>query len=416
MQHRIYLATKKSDFFLMYYYQKLLVSNLFLKIKAIEDILTENYQNKFLTLEEIFQVIYNYNYLINYDYNRYYIFKDSGLSFYYSVQDLYYKIFQYVWHCALFPFIETNSTKYSFNYRPYRIHYDFLMELKNIFSKQINKEKVLVKISSCCLWNYRTNYWIIRNLPFIKKIINNLIIHKSNLLKDENKIYLSLVDYMLNKWNFKKSKSGCFIKECSKNYVRSYRRKLKNILKNYKNKSIYQLICIINSKIVEWKIYFKVSKFYKILSSSLDIYLNKILWTFVKRCHPRRTNTWIYNKYWKNFNGTWKFFSIDLTSGKILILMSHHLKGKFKIDYRIHNLLTIFNIYNQKKCFKINFKKSQYNFIGIYSILYNKQKGLCAHCKYLLNDKELKLVNISKLSYNKYFFSTLFLLHKNCCF
>lgn len=198
MQHKIFLTTKKCEFFLRYYYQRLLVSSLFFRIKAIEEILKENYHDDFLTLEEKFQIIYNLNYLNTYNYNKYFILKDKGLSFYYDSINLYYAVFQSVWNYAILPFTETNLSKHSFNFRPFRNHYDFLIELKKIFSKEINKETILLKIKAQCLWNIKTNFWIMKNFPFLKKILKNIIIKKSGSLNSEHNIYVTLINYMLN--------------------------------------------------------------------------------------------------------------------------------------------------------------------------------------------------------------------------
>lgn len=256
------------------------------------------------------------------------------------------------------------------------------------------------------------------NLLILKKLLNNFLFSRGfEIIKKDSYIKSIRRNFNFSKeWSFVRSKSGSFLDECNKNYLKNYKRIIKGIIKNSKNNSIFELIKLLNSEIIEWKLYFKISSLYSITANELDIYLNKILWNFVKHYHPRRTNTWIYNKYWKNFNGTWKFFSINSGSGKFLILMSHNSKRKFKIHYRIHSLLNVFNLFNKRKFFKINFKKSQYNFIGIYSFLYNKQKGICVHCKYPLNDKKLKLVNVNPSFNKKSSLIYLFLLHKNCFF
>lgn len=93
-----------------------------------------------------------------------------------------------------------------------------------------------------------------------------------------------------------------FLNVLSGHVSRNYKRKLKAIVKESFNLSIFVLIKILNKEIENFKFVHSFLASYVTLSQELDCYTYKLLWRFVKRCHPRRSNTWIYGKFWKSFS------------------------------------------------------------------------------------------------------------------
>nr|YP_009503371.1 roaA [Euglena clara]AXA45463.1 roaA [Euglena clara] len=145
-----------------------------------------------------------------------------------------------------------------------------------------------------------------------------------------------------------------------------------------------------------------------------DFYLYKSLWKFVKKFHPRRSNKWIYLKYWKNFGGLWKFLSIY--NGKVYILKAHScFVGQIK-TYRFPASLSIFNSKHYRKRLFLLLKKTCVDFKSTFGVLYNRQKGVCyvCHCPIAFNSFRVvrNLLNPSRNSY--FFLSDLYLIHIYC--
>lgn len=190
---------------------------------------------------------------------------------------------------------------------------------------------------------------------------------------------------------------------------------LKSIVKNSKNVTLFQTLKIINVEINRWINIYSISDSWNALSSDLDLYLYKLFWRFVRRCHPRRSNSWIYSKYWKCFSGVWKFVIFDSINGKSCFLKLHFCYKK--INYSIPSSLITFNLFNRRKLLFFLFKKFENNFIGSYRFLYIKQKGLCFFCHKPFSFNNVKIVRRSSfIKKNTTSIFDLFLLHSFCNF
>lgn len=141
--------------------------------------------------------------------------------------------------------------------------------------------------------------------------------------------------------------------------------------------TIFKLLNILNQEIEQWAKCF--GKFFSyFLALSLDVYLYKLLWKFVKRLHPRRNNTWIYTKYWRIFSGLCKFFCFDTLTNRLCFLKSHLIMDKNTNSLPL--LLDTPCFLNYRKLFSVSFKKSNSSFSGIYKYLLVKQRGICCIC------------------------------------
>lgn len=199
----------------------------------------------------------------------------------------------------------------------------------------------------------------------------------------------------------------------NRNFIRKYKNRLKMIVNNADNFDLITLIKKINFEINEYTMnhYFFNQRSEEV--NELDIYLYKIIWKFVKRCHPRRSNLWVYKKYWKDFSGLWKFCAFDNIKGKIFYLNSHKVFNS--TFYYLPLSLNSYNTFNSLKLTKSVFKKYSFNFSNIYSLIYKKQQGLCFCCNTPLASKNSKLVNISNyLSYKSSLIINLYLFHRHC--
>ena len=172
-----------------------------------------------------------------------------------------------------------------------------------------------------------------------------------------------------------------------------YLQKLKNIVKASLGLSIISLIISLNKEINNWLVsysyYFDISQ-----KKELDLYVYKLLWKFFKKCHPRRSNTWIYSKYWKIVFGVPKVFAFDGTTGKFYFLKSH---SKVNLNnYCLPLFLHPFNKMSYKKLFSVLFKKSRGYFYGACKFLFIKQKGLCFSCNKPLIVSAYKMEKLAK--------------------
>lgn len=82
----------------------------------------------------------------------------------------------------------------------------------------------------------------------------------------------------------------------------NYKRRLKSLVKRSFNLSVSILIKKLNYQIKNFKSVYAFFSTYNVFSRELDYYLYRLLWRFIKRCHPRRSNTWLYGKFWKSFS------------------------------------------------------------------------------------------------------------------
>jgi len=194
--------------------------------------------------------------------------------------------------------------------------------------------------------------------------------------------------------------------------IKKYKRKLKSIIRSSFNKNIISVIKSLNYEIQNWIKLHIFSDNWKNLSTLLDMYLYKLLWRYVRRCHPRRTNTWIYSKYWKRFSGIWKFFAVDLVQNRIVLLKSHTLILNY--TYKVPNSLNYFNLHNLRKSFSSLSRKCSPSLSFGFNVLYKKQKGLCFICKNPLWLKDCKLIKTNVNHKGNDLLKNLSIVHSHC--
>ena len=202
----------------------------------------------------------------------------------------------------------------------------------------------------------------------------------------------------------------------SEKFIRNYKRKIKLLIKSSYNKSVIKLLNLLNREISNWISSSIFSDNLKEICFELDTYVYKALWKYVKRCHPRRSNTWIYSKYWKCFSGLWRFFILDSLSNKIIFLKSHFiLRSNF---CRVSSFLNTYSKFDKDKLLLSLFEKLDSNFKGNLNLLYKKQNGLCFLCNKPLGIENYKLVDFTNSSTFKYpkvkLLHNLFLVHFYC--
>lgn len=200
--------------------------------------------------------------------------------------------------------------------------------------------------------------------------------------------------------------------------INLYKCKLKMIIKNSYQVSITSLVKRLNLQIKKWYTDLRFSGSSLFIPVSLDFYLYKLLWKYCKRMHPRRGNSWIFQKYWKNFSGTFRFFTTDSLSGKFYFLDSHLCLSE-SVN-RLPFSISIFDFRDKKKIYGDYFRKMRSKIYGIYGVLFDIQKGVCPCCNRLFLDYNLNNFRIYDFSNSVHYlknFSTNYrfvLVHTSC--
>jgi RNA-directed DNA polymerase len=197
-------------------------------------------------------------------------------------------------------------------------------------------------------------------------------------------------------WHFSQGLSSFPFSHVSRNTLRLYKRCLKRIIKNGIGKDLLLTINLLNNEIFKWLNIYFLSDHWSVTCLELDFFSYKLLWRFVKRLHPRRPNTWIYNKYWKRFSSSWRFVVFDSLKKKNIFLKSHkNFQTRF---YRVPSSLNVFCLYNQRILLSFLFKKTKRYFLGTFRFLYCKQQGLCFICNKPFFFHNFKIVSSSFFS------------------
>nr|AKL78997.1 RoaA [Euglena viridis] len=436
--------------------------------------------------------------------------KNNGLSLFYKNFSLYDNSFQALISLACLPITEFTVDRSVYGFRPYRDCSDLLMSIKSFFLKHKRKDFWCLDVKVFCSFNYLNKFWIIKNFPLEKKVLNSWFTRKSTISINScvlglNNIELDsiLFNYLFNGlvwfgkllltvnatkfltevlekfffnnriysevkiirvfhnififsnfpdkfqfyklllvkffnlrsikfskelfithsfyegfeflgWKLQKSPFHFLLTQVSKNNIKSYKLELKTLIKKSSNINLFKTLIIINLKIDKWLNSYYLSDFCNDISNDLDLYVYKLFWRFVKRCHPRRSNTWIYYKYWKNLSGSWKFVAYDSLNNRICVLKSHKISMGFSFAFPL--MLNIFDKCNDRKIYITLYEKNKRNFSDFYFLIYKKQKGLCFCCHRSLDFSRLKLVNLSSFTTKKKLnvVSNLYLFHLYC--
>nr|AMD08034.1 roaA protein [Euglena mutabilis] len=325
---------------------------------------------------------------------------------------------------------------------PFRRHDIIKIFLDNItnffYNKKIRIKKDNVSFYFNKFYFLLVNFLIheINNLDFyhhgLRKHYTKTLLNSFYLIRNKDKIYtltcsktvqkysLSLIntflkmrginwDYSLySAFNFAEQKINIgdyeFMKDANKNitclllknHLKNYKNKLKMIIKSNKFRQINNIIINLNNELKVWRNNNFFLNNFLILTKELDLYMNKLLWRYVKRLHSRRSKTWIYKKYWICISGNWRFISKDQVTGKINVLLSHFFTLKSVFISRIPLITNFFHKVNLKKIFYIRILKVKNSLTGITSLIYNRQKGFCYKCKLPMFETRLKILKIQK--------------------
>jgi hypothetical protein len=230
----------------------------------------------------------------------------------------------------------------------------------------------------------------------------------------QSSIQISFQKFRFLKLNARRELCQKVLGVVSHNQIRNYKRGLKLIVKSTNN--LAYLISLLNDKVLGFRVNFSFCDFYIYYASFLDLYLNKLLWKWARRRHPRRTHSWIYSKYWTFFSGHYKFFSLDSKISKFLILRSHKmLTGE--IFSRFPLTFDVFDLFNIRKMKVLLCRKFKTTYNGFYRTIFESQKGVCFFCGESLlafpdlNNRVIFIRNLKVVNKLKHSF---ILVHRDC--
>lgn len=220
--------------------------------------------------------------------------------------------------------------------------------------------------------------------------------------------------FKIHEWNFLLSSNNNLLISIHSDTIRNYKRLLKSIIKNFIKGNIISLLKEVNKNIDLWSANHYFFESWNNVSHELDLYTYKLLWKSFKKIHPRRSNSWIYSKYWKNFSGLWVFSLYNPLTKNVYFLRSHSLHKYYNTFSTLPLFLNIFDIFNDLKLNSIIFYRNLNSFSGIFKVLYKKQSGRCACCFKFLTFDNCKLISLASLRGTTRSISQFYLYHIFC--
>jgi len=198
--------------------------------------------------------------------------------------------------------------------------------------------------------------------------------------------------------------------------VQKHKSNLKNIFKLNFGSDIFSLIKKLNQIIYFWLMNFFYSDSDLMFFYHLDVFLYRLLWNFMRRIHPRRPQTWIFNKYWIYFDSFWHFRVYDPQLSKFLIL-SLHSSRPFSIIYSsLGFYFNSFEYLNRIKFYSIYLKSFLFFFNKLFVFLWKRQFGVCFICHQLFDFSKEVRFRLLSFSYSSFLFPKFVLVHDYCLF
>lgn len=199
--------------------------------------------------------------------------------------------------------------------------------LKSGFLKSSSESYDLGEVFSTTLWNHTLNGLInklqVLNVNYVRYGENFIVTARSpqqlqmvmrtvsdflkprglDLHPEQTKIVNIYDGFHFLGWTFKKSQNGMLLCKVSKESIKEYKWKLRDTLKNSRNKPTSAIIAELNLLLE--------NRFCKILKNPLNQYLYKLLWRWARKRHPRQPRSWIYDHYWKILEGRRTFVAME---------------------------------------------------------------------------------------------------------
>lgn len=204
-------------------------------------------------------------------------------------------------------------------------------------------------------------------------------------------------------WQFFNLRPKVYCSLISNDNIVTYKLRLKFLIKKVFLHNLFLGLELLNKEIYLWTSIYCFSDKESLFLKSLDFYIYILLWKFLKRRHPRRPNTWIYAKYWKNLDNSWYFSIYDFRKNQFFVLQKHLtiISNLNKLPYS----LEIYNYVSSSRVNNVWFKKINHFHKDIYYLLWKSQFGLCFSCHNLFENFEITSMKfIIKRYFDRYSF------------
>ncbi len=156
-------------------------------------------------------------------------------------------------------------------------------------------------------------------------------------------------------FNFRKYSDGKLLVKPSKDSIKAFKYKIKQIFKKYRASSLTVLIAKLNPVIRGWGNYYRFVNSKKIFSA-----LDKYIWykslNWVKRVHKRRQTIKYYHKYFKPFQN-YKIETLNDGDKSVFVLTSTPLVKHIKIRAEANPFDKIYDDYFLKRWIALKSRK-----------------------------------------------------------
>ena len=198
----------------------------------------------------------------------------------------------------------------------------------------------------------------------------------------------------------KDNKLGAFIVTPSPEpeKVKAFCKELRALIKNYKEKSLYELTRKLNKKLRGWAEHYRTVTSQKAFNT-VNYHVWNALWRKLVRRHRSRTKDWLYKKYFKRKKGNKWIFVAGKGSEKEIV--------PFQIPYvsiKRHFLRSSANAYDVKanECFVKARSKTSFLQSNQADYLSKVQKGVCPDCgQSLFGEEEVVVIQGTPFSKRK---------------
>jgi len=211
------------------------------------------------------------------------------------------------------------------------------------------------------------------------------------------------------------TKKGIFLVKPTSKSVINIRAKIKNTIRDYRNKPMYMLVTKLNQVIRGWAEHYRTVTSKKIFTST-GAYVWNTMWAMLKRKHRRMPSRLLKSKYFKSVDGNhWVFFCPD-SKNKVMTLFQIGWVSikRHSICKSINPFLPENEDYFKKR--KLNQTKHSLKLSKKALRLASNQGGICVVCKQpLINEEVIEIHHvIPRKRGGSDVPSNLKLLHKAC--
>lgn len=196
-----------------------------------------------------------------------------------------------------------------------------------------------------------------RQLQRVKKVLSEFLLPRGlELHPEKTKIVHINEGFNFLGWTFVKGQNGYLQRLISKQAQQDHKARLRDLVKNSKNKSPSTLIDDLNPIIRRWCNYHRCCSRIWSVWNNTNQYLYRLLWKWTRKRHTRRPRPWIYDKYWKYVDKRRTFVApsdkdlthYKLTPYRFTTLPIYRLKGETNV-YLSTNKKYLCKIWNNKK-------------------------------------------------------------------